>query len=105
MNCCRNCRHWYQTAADKAMANMNGQCRAVPPTTSYNWPRSRSDDFCSAHSAHGETNFAQAPASQQSQPAAGCDAEHRAAPTPEAPATRRTRRPRPGQTTLENLKP
>lgn len=83
MKNCANCRHWYQSAADKAAAQGVGQCRAMPPATSFSWPRTRTDEFCSLHAARQgvQTEFD----AGASAPSPHGDPEHRAAPPLEAP--------------------
>lgn len=93
MKNCANCRHWYQTVADRATAATNGQCRALPPITSYNWPRTRGDDFCSSHSANIQFATSEGPASQAPDRKAR-DLDNQAALPLEAPATRSKAGPR-----------
>ena len=51
---CENCEHWRKIDASNrtiGIAVNIGECRANPPTTSHNWPRTHGTEYCSCHSA------------------------------------------------------
>lgn len=48
MKNCASCKHWHQANTNPSEPRLVGQCRALPPTQNYSWPRTRAEDYCSA---------------------------------------------------------
>ena len=60
---CETCSHWQpQPIGSSIRKAIVGECRSKPPISDWKWPRTRSDDFCSVHSAAQAVAFAAAPA-------------------------------------------
>lgn len=51
MNRCETCQHFQKKPAGMRAGDAIGECHAKPPVRDYAWPKVRTTDHCSDHSA------------------------------------------------------